>query len=168
MTLTIEAVNDWIDTHSEMPVRILVVDDSPDDQELLRRQLHKARLDQSVLFIDNGRDAFDLVCGAGSSLVREELIALFLDVHLPGMNGIELLRHIRSLPGMEHFPVIIMTDSRNPQDYEECQQLKVAGFIEKPVTVHTFSKSVANVFHQGANAGNAIERFAGVRANSSG
>lgn len=159
LTLAITAVNDWIDEHEESPLRILVVEDSAYDQELLRQQLQKTHLDQSVAFVSDGLEALDLLCGSEAQMVRQELIALFLDLQLPGMSGIELLRHIRSIPEMETLPVIVITGSRNPQYLEECQHLKVVSYIEKPVTFHSFSKAVADVFHRGSERENAIEKI---------
>lgn len=147
LTLAITAVNDWIDTHRESPVRILVVEDSPDDQELLWRQLQKIQMDQNVVFISDGREAFELLDGPEAQTVRQELIAIFLDLHLPGMSGVEFLRRLRGIPDMETFPVIVMTSTPNPADLEECRRLKIAGYVEKPVTSHSFSKAVADLFH---------------------
>jgi CheY-like chemotaxis protein len=49
---------------------------------------------------------------------------------------------------MQALPVIVMTSSNAPRDMEECQKLKVASYVEKPITLASFSKAVANIFHQ--------------------
>jgi two-component system response regulator len=148
LTLSIMAVNDWADHHSGSSVRVLVVEDDPLDQDLLRRQLQKAQMENNVVFVSNARQALELLEGSQREPFGYKWIAIFLDIHLPGMNGIELLRHIRTMWGGEDIPVIIMSSSRDPRHIEECKRLKVASYVEKPVTYSAFSKAVANIFHQ--------------------
>ena len=147
LTLAVMAVNDWITVHSS-PVRVLVVEDSPDDQELLRHQLEKTQMATHVAFVPDAAQALDLLIGSEGETFRQELVAIFLDLHLPGMSGIELLQRIRVMPGMADFPVIVMTSSNDPRDVEECRRLKVASYVPKPITYHSFSHAVANVFHR--------------------
>lgn len=146
LTLAVAAVNDWIDFH-ESAVRVLVVEDSSADQELLRIELNKTHLAESVIFVSNASEALDLLIGAAGDAFRRDLIAIFLDLNLPGMTGIEFLQRIRIIPDMKHFPVIIMTSSNHPDDIEECRRLEVSSYVQKPVTFETFAKAVANIFH---------------------
>ena len=75
-----------------------------------------------------------------------ELIALFLDLRLPRMSGIELLRRIRAMRGMEDLPIIVMTGSHDPVDMEECQKFKVISYVEKPVTFGIFFQGRCQYF----------------------
>jgi CheY-like chemotaxis protein len=149
LTLTIMAVNDWVDVHEKFPIRFLVVEDDPRDQELLLHQLRETQMAGKVLFVPDALQALDFIEKSRSSS-ESGLIAIFLDLHLPGMSGVELLQRLRAMPGMEDFPVIVMTSSNNPRDMEECGRLKVLSYVQKPVTLASFSKSVAvaNLFHQ--------------------
>jgi two-component system response regulator len=125
------------------PVRLLVVEDNQDDQELLLRQLRKASFHENVLFIGDGEKAVEL-------LVKDEaksIFAIFLDLNLQGASGLDVVRFIRSKPEIAKIPVIVMTGSTNPEDTLECRRLKVASFVSKPVTFQSFSMAVANVFH---------------------
>jgi CheY-like chemotaxis protein len=146
LTLSITAVNDWLDFRSEPDLRVLVVEDNPNDQELLRIQLRRAQIDKNVIFVPNGYEALILLEGYKNGAGRE-LIALFLDIHLPGMTGIELLRRIRKMPEVADLPVIMMTSSNDPRDIEECHRLKVSSYVQKPVTFKSFSQAIANIFH---------------------
>jgi CheY-like chemotaxis protein len=147
LMLSVMAVNEWIDLFAKSSIRVLVVEDNPLDQELLLRQLRMAHLADNVLFMPDAFKALQwLECSRDSS--ESELIAIFLDIRLPGISGIELLQRLRTMPGLENFPVIVMTSSNDPRDMEECKRLKVMGYVEKPVTYNSFSKAVADIFHQ--------------------
>jgi CheY-like chemotaxis protein len=128
-------------------VRVLIVEDNLDDQELLQRQLRKARIG-NVLFLSDPKKAMEWLQGANGEKLRSELVALFLDVDLPHMTGIELLKMIRLMEGMENLPVMVMTSSARPETIAACHELRVRAFVEKPVTFHDFSKVIAPLFHQ--------------------
>lgn len=148
LTLAITAINDWMNLQAESSTRVLVVEDNPHDQELLRRELQKAHLAEKVIFVPNAAQALDLLIGLGGELFRQKLVAIFLDIRLPGMGGIDLLQRIRIIPGMQNFPVIVMTSSNDPHDIEDCRRLRVACYVQKPVTFSSFSHAVANIFHR--------------------
>jgi CheY-like chemotaxis protein len=131
---------------NDRQVRVLVVEDNPDDRDLLLRQLRKSGMDTHVKFITNGQEAFDFLNRPDFAL-SEKLIAVFLDLRLPGISGIELLQHVRQRDDLRAIPVIVMTSSINPKDLDECRRLQVTNFVAKPVTYSSFSKAVADVFH---------------------
>jgi CheY-like chemotaxis protein len=128
-------------------VRVVVVEDNEDDRILLMRQLKKSKIDSHVKFFSDGKEALDFLADLPRQLPFSELIAIFLDLHLPGLNGVELLRKIRKLPRVANIPVIIMTSSLDPRDFEACQALKVAAFVPKPVTFESFSKAITGLTH---------------------
>jgi two-component system response regulator len=131
----------------ENPVRVIVIEDNADDQELLLRQLRKSGMDNHVKFIANGQEALNFLVNPSTPSLAKELIAVFLDLKLPSLNGLELLRQIRATEHLKNLPVIVMTSSNDPKDMEECRRLKVTSYVSKPVCFTTFSKSVADVFH---------------------
>ncbi|MCE0483307.1 MAG: response regulator [Methylacidiphilales bacterium] len=148
LTLAIAAVNDWIDLHSNPPVRVLVIEDDPQDQELLSWELRRVNMEENVTFLPDGQAALDLLTDPKAESFRPDLVAIFLDLHLPGLHGVELLRRLRALPGMQHFPIVVMTASSDPEDREECLRLGVTDYIQKPITYKSFSHLVANLFHK--------------------
>jgi len=132
---------------SDKSVRVLVVEDDADDRELLLYQLRKSGLDEHVKFIASGKEALAFLMDNRGKAAARELIAIFLDLKLPSLGGIELLRRLRQHEEFTHTPVIVMTSSNDPKDLEECRRLKVAHYIPKPVTFTSFSKAVADTFH---------------------
>jgi two-component system response regulator len=128
-------------------VRVVVVEDNLDDRDLLIRQLRKSKIDSHVRFLTDGREALDFLSQLPPAQPFTDLIAIFLDLKLPGMSGVELLRAIRALPRVQNVPVIIMTSSLDPKDFEECQALKVAAFVPKPITFDSFSKAITGLTH---------------------
>jgi len=128
------------------PVRVLVIEDNPDDRELLLRQLRKSGMDSHVKFISDGQEALDFLTGPEAP-PAQELIAILLDLRLPSLSGLELLRRLRSRDDLQAVPVIVMTSSNDPNDLEECRRFNVVNYVSKPVTFSSFSKAVADVFH---------------------
>ncbi len=133
--------------NNQNSVRVLVVEDDPFDCELLLHQLHKKGVDSHVKFISNGQEALDFLNRPTFSSEATNLIALFLDLKLPLLSGLDLLRTIRTRKDLQHLAVIVMTSSNDPKDLEECRKLQVSGYISKPITFTSFSKAVADVFH---------------------
>ena len=124
---------------------ILIVEDNTDDEALLMRQLRKASLDKYVKVIDDGKLALAFLTEHTPS--GEELIALFLDLNLPGVSGLEILEKIKSQDRTRNLPVIVMTSSNSPQDLEKCREYGVSCYVQKPVTFANFTKAVADSFH---------------------
>ena len=126
------------------PLRVLIVEDNCDDSDLLVRQLKRNNFEGSVKVIPDGQEAWDLL---SNESVRQELIAIFLDLKLPSLSGLKLLERIRSHPELGTVPVFVMTSSNDPKDLTECTRLGVDGYLPKPVTFSTFAKAVADLFH---------------------
>jgi CheY-like chemotaxis protein len=127
------------------PVRILVVEDNVDDQELLLRQLHKSGIPGRVLCVGDGNDALDLLRDGARKL--SSVCAIFLDLSLPGVNGLLLLQAIRSNVETALLPVFIMTGSTNPKDEAECKRLGATSFIPKSlISIPSFAATIADIF----------------------
>jgi two-component system response regulator len=126
-------------------IRVLVVEDNVDDSDLLVRQLQKTtNFSGSIKVVPDGGEAWDLL---GSEDACLDLIAIFLDLNLTTLSGVQLLRRIKAQPELCDIPVLIMTSSNNPAELDECTRLGVRGYVPKPVTYTAFSKAVADLFH---------------------
>jgi two-component system, response regulator len=119
---------------------ILVVEDSVDDSFLLTRELARADMDREVRVIGDGRDALEYLMQTSPTPY-----AVFLDLRLPRLSGIEVLQEIRREPRLHALPVIVMTSSINPDDAEKCARLGVSAFLPKPVSLDLFKKIIGSV-----------------------
>ena len=128
-------------------VRVVVVEDNDDDRDLLQHQLKKSQIDSHVKFFPDGERALAFLSTLPPQPPFSDLIAIFLDLRLPGMSGVELLRALRKLPRTSTIPVIVMTSSLDPRDFEACQALKVSAYIPKPITFESFSKAITGLTH---------------------
>ncbi len=133
-------------TRESDPIRVVVIEDNEDDIELLLRQLKKANIAELVRFIKDGQEALDFFI-ANAEPLSSSLMVIFLDLKLPSVSGLRVLQQIKSLDSLNAIPVVIMTSSNNPKDLEECRRLKVANYVQKPITFSSFSKAMADVFH---------------------
>lgn len=126
-----------MDSHS-----ILVVEDNPDDQILTVRALKDASPTSSIIVLEDGQEAIDylLVNGNGpTSRHRDSLGVVLLDVKLPKVSGLEVLRRMRSSPLTACLPVVMVTSSDEPADQIEAYRLGANSFITKPINYREFA-----------------------------
>jgi two-component system, response regulator len=137
----------------ETKTRILIIEDNSDDEALLMRQLEKAGLAAKVQVIANGSHALRFLFSD-----EHELVAVFLDLKLPEISGLEILKKVRAHERLSALPVIVMTSSNHPEEIEHCHRLGVAGFVQKPVTFSSFSKAIADTFHRPHHSSGPLSR----------
>lgn len=143
----------------KMKTSILVVEDNPDDQELLRKMLEKAGLADDVVLAASGAEA--LASLAPQETNPRRLLAIFLDLQLPDMTGIELLEKIRGDDRLRYLPVAVMTSSNSPENLARCKKLDVTCYVPKPITLSSFSGAIANTFHAMDDTGTLPRNFKG-------
>ena len=123
----------------------MIVEDNPVDEALLMRQLKKAGLHEHVRAIHNGKKALSYLTTKVE--ISENLAAIFLDLNLPGLSGLQLLESIRRNDRISDIPVIVMTSSNSPDELDRCKVLGVANYVQKPLTFSSFAKAFADTFH---------------------
>jgi CheY-like chemotaxis protein len=128
-------------------IRVLVFEENPLDQDLLRQELQKSDVGQRVLFLSDPQAVLELLRGPDAASFKRDLIAIFLDVDLPQVSGMELLTLIRATDGMETFPVMVMTTSPAAQTVAACRKHRVTALMAKPVSLRSFSNTLADLFH---------------------
>jgi CheY-like chemotaxis protein len=131
--------------HINNMVEILLVEDNPNDVELTLRALRKHNLANHIVHVADGAEALDFIFASGAFSQREiengpKLI--ILDLKLPKVDGLEVLRLVKSDPRTKIIPVVMLTSSQEEQDLLESYHLGVNSYIVKPVD---FDKFVATV-----------------------
>jgi CheY-like chemotaxis protein len=121
---------------------ILLVEDSPSDVDLTRRALEKSRITNELVVAEDGEEALAYLWGTGAWADRDvsELPALtLLDLKLPKVPGLEVLRRVRADPRTRRMPVVILTSSKEEQDMAAGYDLGVNSYIRKPVDFKQFA-----------------------------
>jgi two-component system response regulator len=130
------------------PKTILLIEDNPSDIELTKRALEKGRIANTLAVVSDGQEALDYLFGTGDYAGRDssDFPALtLLDLKLPKVSGLDVLRRVRSEPKTRRMPVVILTSSREEQDIAAGYDLGVNSYIRKPVDFEHFVQSVAQL-----------------------
>ncbi len=129
------------------PKRILLVDDSPRDTELTLDALRQYHLTNEITALRDGAEALDYLFRRGSFADRRDSdpVAVLLDLKMPRVDGLEVLRQIKADPLLKVIPVVMMTSSREEQDLVSSYQLGVNAYIVKPLDFHDFVEAVKAV-----------------------
>ena len=127
--------------------RILLVDDSPRDTELALDALAKHNLANEVIALRDGAEALDYLYRRGQFADRPigNPAVVMLDLKMPKVDGIEVLRQIKGDPQLKVIPVVVLTSSREEQDLVMSYQLGVNAYIVKPVQFQEFVEAVKQV-----------------------
>ncbi|MGH8020579.1 MAG: response regulator [Opitutaceae bacterium] len=124
--------------------RILLVEDSLRDAELTIEALSEYNLANSILHMRDGAEALDYLYGRGEFASRsaEAPVVVMLDLKMPKISGMEVLRQMKSDPRLKTIPVVIMTSSREEQDLLDSYQLGVNAYVVKPVRFPEFVEAI--------------------------
>jgi two-component system response regulator len=125
-------------------VDILMVEDNPDDEKLTLRALRKYQLTNKIHVVRDGQEALDYVFCAGPYADREianHPHVILLDIKLPLIDGLEVLRRIKTDDRTRTIPVVMLTSSREERDLVESYRLGVNSYIVKPVDFDQFMES---------------------------
>jgi CheY-like chemotaxis protein/DNA-binding Xre family transcriptional regulator len=124
-------------------VEVLLVEDEPLDVELTLRAFKKARFTNPIHVVHDGAEAVDFLFASGNYAHRRDLPppgVILLDLNLPKVSGIDLLRQLKADRRTEKIPVIVLTVSREDRDIAECRRLGVETYLVKPVDFRDFSE----------------------------
>jgi CheY-like chemotaxis protein len=111
---------------------ILIVEDNPDDRDLLARAFRKAKVETPLHFAVDGDEALAFLDGAGSVPDRPRPVVVLLDLKLPRRSGFEVLEWIKGHPILRGVPVIILTSSRENIDLKRAYDLGANSYLVKP------------------------------------
>jgi DNA-binding response OmpR family regulator len=129
-------------------VEILLIEDNPDEAELAIRSLKKNNLANNLVHIDDGAEALDYIFCRGNYSGNNISITpkvILLDLKLPKVSGLEILKQIKADERTKVIPVVILTSSKEDSDIIEGYNLGVNSYIVKPVNFETFAKAISDL-----------------------
>ncbi len=129
-------------------VEILLVEDNPHDLELTQRALRKANVTNHLQVARDGAEALDFLFCEGAHAERKMENApkvILLDLKLPKVDGLEVLKRIKGDPRTQMIPVVVLTSSKEQNDVIESYRLGVNSYIVKPVNFESFAAAVQEI-----------------------
>jgi len=129
-------------------IDILLVEDNPTDAELTICALKEVNLANNLVWVKDGAQALDFVFCRGSYADRQLDFppkVIMLDLRLPKVDGMEVLRELKANERTKAIPVVVLTSSKEDRDMVECYQLGVNSFVSKPVEFDTFARAVSQL-----------------------
>jgi two-component system response regulator len=129
-------------------VEILLVEDNDGDAEMTIRALKKNSLANKLVHLKDGAEALDFLFAEGTYATREISFrpkVILLDLKMPKVNGIEVLRTLRADDRTSKIPVVVLTSSSEDPDIQTCYDLGVNSYVVKPVAFEEFFKAISNL-----------------------
>jgi two-component system response regulator len=127
---------------------ILLVEDNSDDAELTIRTLRKVNLAHNLFHVEDGQEALDYLLGMGRFTGRDtwkQPKVVLLDIKMPRVDGIEVVRQLKSNEITKSIPIVIMTSSGEEKDMLVSYRLGVNSYVVKPVNFESFAKAVSEL-----------------------
>lgn len=130
-------------------VDLLLVEDNIDDAELTIRHLKKNNMANNLFHVKDGEEAIEFIfstgryAGEGDTMHRPKIV--LLDIQMPKVNGIEVLKQMKSDPRTKTIPVVMLTSSKEDPDIEKCYALGANSYIVKPVNFESFADAIKNL-----------------------
>src|SRR4051812_35807015 len=127
---------------------IVLVEDNLDDAGLVIRALRKYNIGNSLIHLIDGAEALDFIFAVGKYAhrhVEDKPKVILLDLKMPKIGGLEVLKKIKADDRTKTIPIVVMTSSREERDIVESYQLGVNSYVVKPVGFENFSKAVADL-----------------------
>lgn len=129
------------------PIDILLVEDNPQDVELTLRTLNKHHVANKIFVVMDGEEVLDFLYCRGKYTKRSNHIpkVIFLDIKLPKLNGLEVLKIIKMDDHLRHIPIVMLTSSVEDPDIEASYALGANSYVVKPVDFNNFSETIKNL-----------------------
>lgn len=130
-------------------VDVLLVEDNTSDAELTIRELKKHNLANNLYHVRDGEEALDFIYATGIFAGTRDILyrpkVVLLDIQMPKVNGMEVLKKIKGDPRTKLIPVVILTSSKESPDIQKCYGLGASSYIVKPVNFEGFAEAIRNL-----------------------
>ncbi len=124
-------------------VIILVADDDLGHVRLIEKNLRRAGLSNPIERFENGQEILDFLFGRGERRCSRELsYLLLLDIRMPKVDGVEVLRQLKGDPELKKIPILMLTTTDDPREVERCHELGCNSYIVKPVDHEKFADAI--------------------------
>jgi CheY-like chemotaxis protein len=129
---------------SKPPIILLLVEDDEGHANLVKRNLKRAGVANEIIHVTDGQEALDFLHREGGYAGRKPngSLLLLLDINMPRVDGVEVLRQVKADPSTTRTPVIMLTTTDDPREVERCYQLGCSVYITKPVEYEPFVEAV--------------------------
>ena len=121
-------------------VTMLLVEDDPGHARLIERNLRRAGITNEIITLTDGYTAVDYLFGEGQR--RPLPLLVLLDLHLPGLSGVQVLERLKADQTTKHIPVIILTTTDDPHEIERCYALGCNVYLTKPIAYEQFAEAI--------------------------
>jgi two-component system response regulator len=124
---------------------ILLVEDNPDDETLTRRALKQGKIANDIMVVRDGAEALDYLFATGSYAARDTTVVpavVLLDLKIPKIDGLEVLRRLRADGRTRMQPVVVLTSSKEEKDRIQSYSLGCNSYVRKPVSFEQFAGAV--------------------------
>ena len=128
------------------PLTILLVEDDPADQKLIKTSLRNQKIVNDLYVVNSGEEGMDFLHRHGNySNGTPQPDLILLDLNMPGMGGKEFLRQIKGEENLKQIPVVILTTSDAERDIIDSYKLQASGYVRKPVTLDEFKEAMGKL-----------------------
>jgi CheY-like chemotaxis protein len=122
-------------------LKILLIEDDPADQKLIRYSLNNQAMDSDIIIVNSGEEGLDYLHRKGlyqDYCLQPDII--LLDLNMPGMGGKEFLRVVKSDESTKHIPVVVLTTSSSESDIIDSYKLQASGYVKKPLAIEELTR----------------------------
>ncbi len=124
-------------------VVILIADDDLGHVRLIEKNLHRAGHHNAIERVENAQDILDLLfCRGARQRAKEACYLLLLDIRMPKVDGVQVLRQIKADAELKKIPVIMLTTTDDPREVENCHALGCSNYVVKPVDYEKFAEAI--------------------------
>ena len=127
------------------PFEILLVEDQASDAKLFEHALQQAETRAKLYWVASGEEGLDYLLQRGRFTAASRARLVVSDLSMPGMDGFQFLTQARKNPALATVPIVILSNSRSPEDISQCYRLGANSYITKPMSLETFVATVGTL-----------------------